>query len=341
MNGFGELSVKQRDRPRRAAPDRGSTRPRRTSRGRDSDLAQVHELTDAADARRLVDYWTDMGATSLKAYMHITRDELKAAIDEGHKRGMKLDRPSLLGHVSRSRGARHRQPRARLLRGHRFRRRQEAGRLPRAGRRSGVDRRARHGGRAVQVAHQRARRAARRADVDAHGVRDVHAGTAGTAGARRARPELREQFEHALQGRADEPAVELRRRSSRRSAQLEIDFFRAGGLLVAGTDPTGGGGVIPGYSDQRAARAARRGRAHAARGDQGRHAERRDLPRPRGSSRLDRRGQAGRPRRDRRRSVGEHRGHSQGLTRVQARRRLRPGEADRVGEREGRVVLTK
>ena len=32
---------------------------------------------------------------------------------------------------------------------------------------------------------------------------------------------------------------------------MELAFFRAGGLLLAGTDPTGGGGVIPGYSDQR------------------------------------------------------------------------------------------
>jgi enamidase len=32
---------------------------------------------------------------------------------------------------------------------------------------------------------------------------------------------------------------------------LERAFARAGGLLVAGTDPTGGGGVIPGYSNQR------------------------------------------------------------------------------------------
>jgi imidazolonepropionase-like amidohydrolase len=32
---------------------------------------------------------------------------------------------------------------------------------------------------------------------------------------------------------------------------MEVQFVRAGGLLLAGTDPTGGGGVIPGYSDQR------------------------------------------------------------------------------------------
>jgi enamidase len=32
---------------------------------------------------------------------------------------------------------------------------------------------------------------------------------------------------------------------------LERAFAKAGGLLIAGTDPTGGGGVIPGYSNQR------------------------------------------------------------------------------------------
>ena len=32
---------------------------------------------------------------------------------------------------------------------------------------------------------------------------------------------------------------------------LERAFARAGGLLIAGTDPTGGGGVVPGYSNQR------------------------------------------------------------------------------------------
>ena len=39
---------------------------------------------------RIIAYWTAIGATSLKAYMHITRDELRATLDEGHKRGMKV-----------------------------------------------------------------------------------------------------------------------------------------------------------------------------------------------------------------------------------------------------------
>jgi hypothetical protein len=51
---------------------------------------EMHELKDAADAKSTVDFWADQGVTSFKAYMNITRAELKAAIDEAHKRGLKL-----------------------------------------------------------------------------------------------------------------------------------------------------------------------------------------------------------------------------------------------------------
>src|SRR3989449_2294473 len=50
----------------------------------------MHELTGADDARRMVDFWADEGATSFKAYMNITRDELRAAVEEAHKRGLKV-----------------------------------------------------------------------------------------------------------------------------------------------------------------------------------------------------------------------------------------------------------
>jgi imidazolonepropionase-like amidohydrolase len=33
---------------------------------------------------------------------------------------------------------------------------------------------------------------------------------------------------------------------------MEKAFYDAGGFLVAGTDPTGGGDVVPGYANQRA-----------------------------------------------------------------------------------------
>jgi imidazolonepropionase-like amidohydrolase len=50
----------------------------------------MHSLTGPDDARRMVNFWADQGATSFKAYMNITRDELRAAVEEAHKRGLKV-----------------------------------------------------------------------------------------------------------------------------------------------------------------------------------------------------------------------------------------------------------
>jgi imidazolonepropionase-like amidohydrolase len=50
----------------------------------------MHQLSGPDDARRMVNFWADQGATSFKAYMNITRDELRAAVDEAHKRGLKV-----------------------------------------------------------------------------------------------------------------------------------------------------------------------------------------------------------------------------------------------------------
>src|SRR6185437_1845437 len=50
----------------------------------------MHTLKDANDAWQMVNYWADQGATSFKAYMNITRDELRAAVEEAHKRGLKV-----------------------------------------------------------------------------------------------------------------------------------------------------------------------------------------------------------------------------------------------------------
>src|SRR5271156_80483 len=58
--------------------------------GPDSYFIQMHELSGPDEARQMVDYWADRGVTSFKAYMNITRAELKAAIEEAHKRGIKV-----------------------------------------------------------------------------------------------------------------------------------------------------------------------------------------------------------------------------------------------------------
>jgi len=58
--------------------------------GAGSFTPQLYELRDADDATRMVNYWIDQGVTSFKAYMHITRDELGAAIKAAHARGIKV-----------------------------------------------------------------------------------------------------------------------------------------------------------------------------------------------------------------------------------------------------------
>ncbi len=58
--------------------------------GSRSPFIQMHQLKDEADARATVGFWAAQGATSFKAYMNITRAELGAAIQEAHKLGFKL-----------------------------------------------------------------------------------------------------------------------------------------------------------------------------------------------------------------------------------------------------------
>src|SRR5262245_44600777 len=51
---------------------------------------QMHAVTTADEARRHVAYWAEQGATSVKAYMQISREALKAGIEEAHRRGLKV-----------------------------------------------------------------------------------------------------------------------------------------------------------------------------------------------------------------------------------------------------------
>ena len=58
--------------------------------GKGTFIAQLQELNGPEDAKRTVAYWAEEGATSYKAYMFITRAELGAAIQEAHARHFKL-----------------------------------------------------------------------------------------------------------------------------------------------------------------------------------------------------------------------------------------------------------
>lgn len=53
-------------------------------------FAQMHELSGPEEAARFVDYWAATGMTSFKGYMNITRAELAAAAAAAHRHGLKL-----------------------------------------------------------------------------------------------------------------------------------------------------------------------------------------------------------------------------------------------------------
>jgi len=89
VEGFTDLEVKRAiDAGRAPGPELDATAPYLEGPG--SIFPQMHQLADAADAREMVDFWARRGATSFKAYMNITRAELGAAIEAAHARGLKV-----------------------------------------------------------------------------------------------------------------------------------------------------------------------------------------------------------------------------------------------------------
>lgn len=89
LEPYTDLEVKKLiDAGRMPGPSMRVTGPYLEGAG--SFTPQMHELSGPEDAARTVEYWISEGVTSFKAYMHITRAELKAAIDTAHKHGVKV-----------------------------------------------------------------------------------------------------------------------------------------------------------------------------------------------------------------------------------------------------------
>jgi imidazolonepropionase-like amidohydrolase len=86
---YADLNIKDAvDKGLAPGPDFDVTGPYLEGPG--SFIHQLHPLSSPADATRTVNYWAGEGVTSFKAYMFITPDELKAAIDAAHARGLKI-----------------------------------------------------------------------------------------------------------------------------------------------------------------------------------------------------------------------------------------------------------
>ena len=249
VNGYTDIAIKQQiDAGRKPGPWIDATAP--YLQGPGGVAGQMYILKDAADARRMVNFWADAGATSFKAYMDITRDELRAAIDEVHKRGLKIT-----GHLCSVTY-------------------KEAAEM-------GIDdlehsffvatdfvttkQPDRCPGQAVGMTALNAvdtSRAEFKSLVTTLIDRKVALTSTLTVfetftpgrpmppGLEVLVPQLKESFERNYQ-RTQANATSMYTQLLPKVMAMEAYFVRAGGTLVVGTDPTGGGGVIPGFSNQR------------------------------------------------------------------------------------------
>jgi imidazolonepropionase-like amidohydrolase len=223
---------------------------------------QMHQLTGPEDATRTVNYWLDEGVDNFKAYMFITPDELAAAIAAAHKRGAKVT-----GHLC-SIGFR------------------QAAALGIDDLEHGIfvdteflpDKKP-----GVCPEHPENPQLMAKLDVNAGPLHQTildlvqhHVAVTSTLpvfemGSFTGRPTLQKRVLDALSTDAREAILERRVRSAdsellrknygtdvspwptafKKEEEFEYAFAKAGGLLLAGLDPTGMGGIIAGFGDQR------------------------------------------------------------------------------------------
>jgi len=220
--------------------------------GRGAFTLQMHELSGPGEARRMVQYWDDAGVDDFKAYTNISRAELAAVIDEVHKRGKKIT-----GHLC-SIGFR------------------EAAAL-------GIDN-LEHGlfvdtefapGKKPDVCppSRESREAFLKLDISGPEIQETIRQLVGHKVAITStlpvfeisapgRPPLQPRV---LEAMAPETRINYLTQRARvgeikespmpallkKEMEFERAFVQAGGLLLAGPDPTGYGGVLPGFGDQR------------------------------------------------------------------------------------------
>lgn len=209
-------------------------------------------ISSPEQARRFVNYWGDEGATWLKAYTDIRSADLKAAIDEAHKRGMKVtghlcsisfQEAVALGIDNLEHG---------LLTASDFVAGKTKDDCP-------TNLTAIAGTSAVPSGDiwQRTIKAMIDKGVSMTSTLAVYEPNFKNRPPRDERafeamaPEVRDAYLAARKQIDEAPNPRLSDAVLRNAMAFERSFVRAGGLLGAGVDPTGIGGALPGYGDQR------------------------------------------------------------------------------------------
>jgi imidazolonepropionase-like amidohydrolase len=246
---YHEINMKRGiDRGQIPGPRMHLTGPYLTGPGGAATMAQIGS---PEEARRIVNYWADEGVTWFKAYTDISRETLGAAIKAAHARGLKFT-----GHLCSVS----------------FR---EAVRL-------GIDN-LEHGlftnsdyvpNRTLDQCPSDMRDSLLKVAIDGpevqQTIREMVTNKVAMSSTLAVyelsypdRPPLEDRVLEALAPEAREEYLTTRKETSARAAQstmpdlfrkaqaFERAFVKAGGLLASGVDPTGMGGALPGYGDQR------------------------------------------------------------------------------------------
>jgi len=248
LEPYTDLKVKSRiDANLMPGPSIDATAP--YLEGAPTRFAQMHELTGPDDAKRMVDYWAAEGMTSYKAYMNITREELGVAIQQAHAHKLKLT-----GHLCSVTW-----PEAIAL---------------------GIDD-FEHGpvftdtefvtDKKPDVCPTGGSSSWLKQDVNGAQVQELirnlvshHVAVTSTLPVFEAgvpgRPALQPRTLDAMSAESAQSYLTARARVAldspttallREEMDFEVAFVKAGGLLLSGPDPTGNGGVLPGFGDQR------------------------------------------------------------------------------------------
>ncbi len=245
---YADLQIKKRiSQDLMPGPEMDITAP--YLEGAPTQFAQMHELTGPENARRLVDYWMAEGASSFKAYMNISRAELHAAIEDAHARHLKLTghlcsitlpEAISLGIDDLEHGP--------VFTDTEFVSDKKPDACPAGGERSWL---------AVKIDSPEVQGLI-------HELVEQHVAVTSTLPVFEmsvpGRPPLEQRVLEAMSPDTARSYLTARARVSlkspmtglfRKEMDFEMAFVNAGGLLLAGPDPTGMGGVLPGFGDQR------------------------------------------------------------------------------------------
>jgi imidazolonepropionase-like amidohydrolase len=250
MSPYSELNLKKRiDAGEVPGPRMHVTGPYISGDGAGSGM---YEVNTPDDARRVVAYWAKEGATWFKFYTLITRDEMKAAIDEAHKHGLKVT-----GHLC---SVGYREAVAlgidalehSLFANSEYDPNKQPDKCPST--------------MSASLANLDMKSPAVKATIDDM-VKNKVAMTSTLAiyelyvpgrpqdldprMLEAMSPEAREEYLATRKYIADNPNAGTPESVFKKAMEFDRMFAAAGGLLAAGSDPTGSGGALPGFGDQR------------------------------------------------------------------------------------------